>query len=998
MSKSDRGLRRLAPPVWRYGLSILSVAISTAATTPLESFGVRTSLFFPAILLSTWFGGTGPGLLAVLLSILSINFFFTEPFFAFEFSARDIPTTIAFLFSALVISSWSTARKRSETRLRESESELRKARNQLEAKVEERTAKLLRSNEELQKEIAERKSAEEKLRHSEAFLTEGQRISHTGSWSWNVSDGKVTWSEEHFRIFGFDPETTEPSFQLFLETLHPEDRSFIERSLDQAIKEKRGFNIEFRIALADGSIKHVQGVGRAVLGESGNVDGYVGTTVDITERKRGETLFTGEKRLLEMIATCVPLSEILNVVCLIIEEYRPRTLASILLLRSDGLHLESIAGPSLPKGWRREMEKLPIGPCAGSCGTAAYRGSAVIVSDIATDPLWDVPEHRAAALSHGLRASWSNPILSSKGKVLGTFCIYERETRSPNPHDLELIEKATYLARVAIERDRAEADLRTSEQKYRDLIDASPDAICVLDADSKCVLVNPAGVELAGRPEEELVGSSITDTYVPEELHLFRDRIDKLKAEGSFRFERKFLRKNGEVIPVEISLSALRGRYYQAIIRDISHHKRREALIAGENRVLEMVAKGDSLADILDNLCLMVEEQSSGVLASILLMDSNGKQLRHGAAPNLPEAYTEAIDGAFIGPAVGSCGTAAYRAEQVIVSDITADPLWTDFRDLALAHSLRACWSTPIFSSEGKVIGTFAMYYRKPRSPTPREQETIRHITHLAGVAIQRKLAESARRESEAYLAEAQRLSHTGSWAWAPATGEIRYWSEETYRVLGFDPEAGPPRFEEFFGRLCPEDQDRVRELLGKAIAEKADFETDYRIVHPNGEVKDIHAVGHPVSDEAGHFIEFVGTVIDITESKRAEEAVRASEQVARGQVEALAQSLDVLATAPDPERFIGQMLSTIGRLLSAQSVTLWLFDQSADSLVLRSIVDGGKLVGPDPEHPFVKDPLSWKQNAVIEELLFTAGPVVCEDVAAVPRVTGEWGEYLKRE
>ncbi len=121
-----------------------------------------------------------------------------------------------------------------------------------------------------------------------------------------------------------------------------------------------------------------------------------------------------------------------------------------------------------------------------------------------------------------------------------------------------------------------------------------------------------------------------------------------------------------------------------------------------------MVAKGDSLAEILERLCLLVEEQSAGVLASILLMDPNGKQLRHGAAPNLPKTYTEAIDGAFIGPSVGSCGTAAYRAQQVIVSDITTNPLWTDFRELALVHSLRACWSTPIFSSEGKVIGTFA--------------------------------------------------------------------------------------------------------------------------------------------------------------------------------------------------------------------------------------------------------------------------------------------------
>src|ERR1700751_3524222 len=218
MPKSDLGWQRVRSAVWLYGLSVLAVAISTAVTFPVQGFGVRTSLFFPAILLATWFAGPGPGLLAVLLSILSINFFFTEPFFTFEFSVRDIPTTIAFLFSALVISSWSTARKRSENRLRESESELRKARNELEAKVEERTAKLSRANAELQTEIIERKSVEGKLRRSEGFLAEGQRISHTGSWSWKVSNGKVTWSEEHYRIFGFDPDKTKPSFQLFLET------------------------------------------------------------------------------------------------------------------------------------------------------------------------------------------------------------------------------------------------------------------------------------------------------------------------------------------------------------------------------------------------------------------------------------------------------------------------------------------------------------------------------------------------------------------------------------------------------------------------------------------------------------------------------------------------------------------------------------------------------------------------------------------------------------
>ena len=838
--------------------------------------------------------------------------------------------------------------------------------------------------------ITERKRAQAALARQADLLEQ----THDAILVWEFSGKIIHWNRAAEELYGFSKEEAlgRLSHEL-LHTVHPvTDAVFV------AMIERDG---EWR-----GELTHTTREGRQIIVESRHVlvrqaDGQrivLETNRDITERKLGEALFAGEKRLLEMIATGVALEKILNALCLIIEEYRPGTLASILLLRSDGLHLDSVAGPSLPKGWRQEMERLPIGPCAGSCGTAAYRGSPVMVSDIATDPLWDVPEHRAAALSHGLKASWSNPILSSEGKVLGTFCMYGRETRSPSAQDLGLIEKATHLARVAIERDRAEAALRASEEKYRDLINASPDAICVIDADRKHALVNPAGVELSGRPERELIGSSIADTYLPEELHLFRERFEKLKAEGSLRFERKYLRGNGEVIPVEVSLTALRGQYYQAIIRDISQRKRREALLAGENRVLEMAAKGNSLGDILDHLCRLVEELSPGVLASILVMDPNGRQLRHGAAPNLPKAYTEAIDGTFIGPAVGSCGTAAYRAEQVIVSNIATDPSWDAFRDLALAHSLRACWSTPIFSSEGKVIGTFAMYYHEPRSPSPREEDTIRHITHLAGVAIERKLAESARRQSEAYLAEAQRLSHTGSWAWTPATGEIRYWSDETYRLLGFDPEAGPPRFEKFFGRLHPEDQNRVRELFGIAIAEKADFETDYRIVHPDGALKHIHAVGHPVCDEAGHLVEFVGTVIDVTQSKRSEEALRASEQVARGQVEALAQSLDVLATAPAPDKFIGQMLSTICRLLKAQSVTLWLFDESTDSLILRLQADGAKVAAPDPQHPIMKDPLSWKQNQMIQELLFTAGPVVCEDIETDPRVNGEWREYLKRK
>src|SRR5437773_3585357 len=126
------------------------------------------------------------------------------------------------------------------------------------------------------------------------------------------------------------------------------------------------------------------------------------------------------------------------------------------------------------------MEKLPIGPRAGSCGTAAYRGSPVIVSDISIDPLWNVPGHRASALKHGLRASWSNPVLSSKGKVLGTFCMYYRQAQSPSPQDLEQIELATHLVRIAIERDRAQDALRASEQLARGQVEALTYSLDVL--------------------------------------------------------------------------------------------------------------------------------------------------------------------------------------------------------------------------------------------------------------------------------------------------------------------------------------------------------------------------------------------------------------------------------------------------------------------------------------------------------------------------------------
>ncbi len=365
----------------------------------------------------------------------------------------------------------------------------------------------------------------------------------------------------------------------------------------------------------------------------------------------------------------------------------------------------------------------------------------------------------------------------------------------------------------------------------------------------------------------------------PDDQAMLSEGVEKAgRDQTEFALDYRFVRPSGEIRDIHVvghpvlSPSGAPVEFVGTVM-DVTERKQAELLLAGEKRLLEMIARGDSRALILRGACLLVEELASGSLSSILLLDPNANCLRHGAAPSLPLTYTKAIDGAVIGPSVGSCGTAAYRAKPVVVSDIATDPLWADFRDLALAHGLRACWSTPILSSAGKVLGTFAVYYREPHFPDQQELNVIERITHLASIAIERKQAEEALRRSEGYLAEAQRLARTGSWAWNVASRRSVYWSRENYRLFGFDPEEGIPSDEVFYQRVHPEDRDRVRrEAFLERPDEGSDFDVVFRIVLPEGAIKYIRSTGHPVRNISGDLVEYVGTSMDVTERKRVDE------------------------------------------------------------------------------------------------------------------------------
>src|SRR6266852_236991 len=204
---------------------------------------------------------------------------------------------------------------------------------------------------------------------------------------------------------------------------------------------------------------------------------------------------------------------------------------------------------------------------------------------------------------------------------------------------------------------------------------------------------------------------------------------------------------------------------FVGILMDVTERRLAEALRDGESRILEMIARDAALEETLENLVRVVEAQFAGLLCSVLLLDEDGQHVRHGAAPSLPKAYTKAIDGLCIGPKAGSCGTAMYRREPFVVTDILQDPLWEPYRALAEPLGFRACWSTPILAHSGKALGSFAMYYREPRSPSPAETRALEMATHLAGIVIERKLAREERerlRQAQADLAHINRVTTMG--------------------------------------------------------------------------------------------------------------------------------------------------------------------------------------------------------------------------------------------
>jgi len=304
-----------------------------------------------------------------------------------------------------------------------------------------------------------------------------------------------------------------------------------------------------------------------------------------------------------------------------------------------------------------------------------------------------------------------------------------------------------------------------------------------------------------------------------------------------------------------------------------AHVKAWEAL-ASQKRAIERLALGSSLRELLQHLCLAVESSSADIRASVLILEAG--RLRHAMAPSLPEDYCRAIDGVEIGPAVGSCGTAAFRGEQVVVSDIAVDPLWENYRPLALKHELAACWSTPILSRSGEVLGTFAIYSRRPQTPTEEELRQCEAFSQIATVAIERERAESALDESERRFRAVVNQT-LGFLSIMTPEGKLLDVNESSLQGIGRsrDQVLGLLYWETAWWDRSPEVQALLKaDLLEAAGGRTVRRESPYFTA--SGEMRFLDRSLSPIWDKEGHIDFVVAEGHDVTDRHRAEEKIRA--------------------------------------------------------------------------------------------------------------------------
>ena len=470
------------------------------------------------------------------------------------------------------------------------------------------------------------------------------------------------------------------------------------------------------------------------------------------------------------------------------------------------------------------------------------------------------------------------PIFDSGGKVVRWF-----GTNTDVTEQREL-ERALRESRDQLERkvtDRT-AELSRTNEILRSILSNMGDGVVVADKDGNFLVFNPAAERMFGNGATATPTSDWSQRYglfLPDKTTPFpHDQLPMIRSirgeevdniEMFVRHERVqhglWTRITGR--PLRASNGDLLGGV--TVCRDITEVKEEELFREGQSQVLEMIAADKPLGAVLESLVLLMEGQAEGLRCSILLLARDGKHVQHGAAPHLPETYVKAVNGAPIGPRNGSCGTAMYLRQRVVVTDVMTDPLWADYRELARICGLSACWSSPIISAQGDVLGSFAMYREEKRGPQPEEERLTDIATHIAGIAIERQRQQEALYQREARISLAAESADLAFWTLYPE--QNRAWMSEKGRAIyGFTPDARLT-CDAILSRVHPDERAKIKAEYDSACAIHGKFESEHRLLLPYGKVRWVIMRGRCIKDDEGKIIETIGVTVDVSAQKQAD-------------------------------------------------------------------------------------------------------------------------------
>jgi PAS domain S-box-containing protein len=530
------------------------------------------------------------------------------------------------------------------------------------------------------------------------------------------------------------------------------------------------------------------------------------------------------------------------------------------------------------RDFRAVSEATHFNPGIGLPGRVWESKQPTWIEDVGDDPNFP---RTATAKTIGLKTAVGIPILSGE-KVIAVIEFFMRESRSKSEQLVKVIVAVAAQLNLVMERKRAEEELSHTNEILQSILSNMGDAVIVADKNGKLLVFNPVAERFFGTRATQTTPSEWSrhyGLYLPDEVTLFPH--DQLPLARSIRGE--------EVNNVEIFVrhgTAARGLWVRVngrplrgprgdvlggviVCRDITEIKEEEFFRAGQSRVLEMIAADAPLADVLTSLVRLMEGQADGLRCSILLLNRDGKHVRHGAAPNLPEAYVKAVNGAPIGPRNGSCGTAMYTRRPVVVTDVMTDPLWTDYRELAQICGLRACWSTPILSAQRDVLGSFAMYRQETRGPRPEETRLTEIATHIAGIAIERQRQQEILREREARISLAAESADLAFWILYPEQNTA-WMSEKGRLIYGFDSKL-PLTCDLILSRVHPDERAAVKAAYDRSCALYGTFESEHRLLLPYGKTRWVIMRGRCLKDEEGNLLETIGVTLDVSAQKQAD-------------------------------------------------------------------------------------------------------------------------------